>query len=134
VGERDFDFWVGDWDVSWGEDARGTNKVSHLFDGRAILEQFDGRPGIDLLGTSVSVYDSKSARWCQTWVDSERNYLLFEGAFADGGMDLRTTGDGVMYRMQWKDIEDDTLRWLWQRSREDAEWETLWELRYARRG
>lgn len=133
MGERDFDFWFGDWDVSWGDGKHGRNVVSHLFDGRAILEQFDGRPGIDLRGTSVSVYDAGSERWRQTWVDSERNYLLFEGVFADGVMDLRTTGDGVVHRMQWRDIEPETLRWLWQRAAEDGSWETRWELRYARR-
>jgi hypothetical protein len=133
VSECDFDFWVGEWDVSWGDGKHGTNVVSPLFDGRAILEQFDGRPGIDLCGTSVSVYDGEAARWRQTWVDSERNYLLFEGAFADAVMDLRTTGNGAVYRMQWRDIERDTLRWLWQRVTDDDDWETLWELHYVRR-
>jgi hypothetical protein len=132
VGERDFDFWVGGWEVSWGDGARGTNTVKHLFDGRVILEQFDGRPGIDLRGTSVSVYD-KSSRRRQTWVDSERNYLLFEGAFADGVMDLRSTDNGVVHRMLWRDIQHETLRWLWQRAVDDGGWETLWELRYVRR-
>jgi hypothetical protein len=133
MSERDFDFWLGDWDVNWGDGAHGTNVISPLFDGAAILEQFDGRPGIDLRGTSISVYDSRSARWRQTWVDSERNYLLFEGAFADGVMDLRTAGDEVVYRMQWRDIERDTLTWLWERGTDDGDWETLWELRYVRR-
>jgi hypothetical protein len=133
VGERDFDFWVGEWDVTWDRSARGTNSISYLFDGRAILEQFDGRPGIDLRGTSVSVYDTESARWRQTWVDSERNYLPFEGAFADGVMDLRTTRGGVVHRMLWTDIEHETLRWLWQRVADDGGWETLWELQYVRR-
>lgn len=133
MSERDFDFWLGEWDVSWGSGAQGTNLITPLFDGRAILEQFDGRPGIDLRGTSVSVYDSKSARWRQTWVDSDGSYLLFEGAFADGVMDLRTARDGVVYRMQWREIERDTLRWLWQRATDDRDWETLWELRYVRR-
>jgi hypothetical protein len=133
VGERDFDFWVGDWDVSWSDGSRGSNVVTSLFEGAAVLEQFDGRPGIDLRGVSISVYDTRSDVWRQTWVDSERNYLSFEGAFADGIMDLRTTRDGVVFRMQWRDIEPNSLRWLWQRRVDEREWETLWELVYARR-
>jgi hypothetical protein len=132
LSERDFDFWVGDWDVSWGDGKHGTNVISHLFDGCAILEQFDGRPGVDLRGASVSIYDGESARWRQTWVDSERNYMPFEGAFADGVMDLRTTRDRVVYRMLWRDIQPETLHWLWQCAANDA-WETLWELHYVRR-
>jgi hypothetical protein len=31
--ERQFDFWLGTWDVSWGEDGGGTNRVELLFDG-----------------------------------------------------------------------------------------------------
>jgi hypothetical protein len=134
VGERDFDFWVGEWDVSWGNGARGRNVISQLFDGNAVLEQFDGRPGIELQGASLSVYDAGGEVWRQTWVDSDRNYLVFEGTFVDGVMDLRTERGGATYRMQWRDIEPDSLRWLWQRQAGDGNWETLWELRYARSG
>ena len=27
---RQFDFWIGDWDATWGEDQRGTNRVRSI--------------------------------------------------------------------------------------------------------
>jgi hypothetical protein len=42
---RQFDFWIGDWDAVWGDNARGTNVVRAVLDNAVILENFDGRPG-----------------------------------------------------------------------------------------
>ncbi len=133
MSARDFDFWLGEWDVRWDEDRCGTNVVELTLDGRVVLEQFDGRPGTQLRGMSVSVYDDREDVWRQTWVDSEGNYLQFAGGFKDGVMDLRGERDGYAVRMQWRDIRHDALTWLWQRSLDDESWVTSWELRYRRR-
>jgi len=133
VGDRDFDFWVGRWHVRWGDGAEGTNVISKIFDGRVIVEQFDGRPGSGLQGLSVSVYDAADHVWRQTWVDSEGNYLPFAGALNGDVMELRGERSGELVRMLWRDIKPDSLRWLWQRSPNGgSRWETLWELRYRR--
>jgi hypothetical protein len=133
LGARDFDFWLGEWEVSW-DDRRGTNVIEPIFDGRVILEQFDGHPGADFRGMSVSVYDESARVWRQTWVDSEGNYLQFTGSFGDGVMDLRGERSGDLVRMQWRDIRSDALTWLWQRSEDGGEsWVTMWELAYRRR-
>jgi hypothetical protein len=47
LSARDFDFWLGDWDVSWGEGERGTNVTEAIFGSKVILERFDGRPRTD---------------------------------------------------------------------------------------
>src|SRR5262245_41907790 len=67
----DFDFWLGTWDVRWGPSERetGRNVITRSFGGRVVEERFDGRPGIDLLGMSVSVFDEHRELWRQTWVD-----------------------------------------------------------------
>lgn len=133
VGDRDFDFWIGRWRVRWGDGAEGTNVVSKIFDGRVIVEQFDGRPGIGLQGLSVSVYDATEGAWRQTWVDSDGNYIPFTGGMRGNAMDLRGDRAGEPVRMLWRDIRPDSLRWLWERSPNGgSSWETLWELRYER--
>jgi hypothetical protein len=128
-----FDFWLGRWDVRWGQGAHGTNEITKILDGRVILERFDGRPGTELQGMSVSVYDAEDGLWRQTWVDSQSGYLRFEGSHSDGVMELRGEDDGDPRRMRWLDIEQDSLTWLWERSRDGgATWETLWKLAYSR--
>jgi hypothetical protein len=133
VSARDFDFWLGEWEVRWdGGTQSGTNVVERILDGRVLLERFDGRPGIDLQGMSLSAYDEAARMWRQTWVDNQGNYLAFAGTLADGVMDLRGKRNGEPVRMQWRDIRSDALTWFWQRSVDGETWMTLWELHYRR--
>ena len=143
-----FDFWVGDWNVAWrnadGTRSSGRNRIARTLDGCAIVEQFDGRPGSPLQGTSVSVFDRASGVWRQTWVDNTGAWLVFEGGWAsgaqshDGRMQLirRATVNGraVMQRMVFHTIRPDALTWDWQRSDDDGvTWQTTWQLNYTRR-
>ena len=67
-----------------GEDgATGRNVITKSFDGRVVEERFHGRPGIELRGMSVSVYDGHRDRWFQTSVDDEGNYFALEGAMGE---------------------------------------------------
>jgi hypothetical protein len=134
---RQFDFWLGDWDVSWG-DQRATNSVTAILGGAVIQEQFDGRPSADWQGMSVSVYDPRRAEWRQTWVDSQGNYWAFTGGFADGRMTLSTDdvrdNRPVKLRMTFYNLAADSLDWSWERSDNGGEsWTVLWQLHYERR-
>ena len=133
VREDEFDFWVGRWDVSWGDGARGRNVVRKILDERVVLEEFDGRPGTTLRGTSVSVFDREAGLWRQTWVDNQGGYLEFAGRFRRGAMELRRNGADAEFRMRWLDIEERALTWLWERRDRGARrWKTLWRLDYTR--
>lgn len=133
MSAHDFDFWLGEWEVRWdGGTQIGMNVIERILDGHVLLERFDGRPGIDLQGMSVSVYDETACVWRQTWVDNQGSYLEFAGALADGVMDLRGRQNSEPVRMQWRDIRSCALTWLWQRSLDGETWTTLWELHYRR--
>ena len=137
---EDFDFWLGEWNVRWGATPgdTGRNVVTRSFGGRVVEERFDGRPGVDLLGLSVSVYDPHRELWRQTWVDDAGNYFALEGNLIDGDMTLLSTAHnaperGAVYRMRFFDIERDALTWTWERSlRAGAVFEELWRLEYER--
>lgn len=144
---RQFDFWLGEWDLSWpaeqsggteGETAHGVNRISRLFGDCVIEENFatdDGR----FQGHSVSVYDENVGLWRQTWVDSSGGYLVFTGSFDGETMSLGTEpvdrGDEiVVQRMVFSRIRDDSLEWAWQGSRDGGEtWNDLWNISYRRR-
>ena len=107
----DFDFWLGTWNVRWGtgDDETGRNVISRAFGGRVVEEQFDGRPGVDLRGLSVSVFDMHHDVWRQTWVDDSGNYFALEGGIVDGEMILTCANHNgsdpdAVYRMRFFDI------------------------------
>lgn len=143
---RQFDFWLGEWDLTWpaeqsggteGEIATGVNRISRLFDDCVIEENFatdDGR----FRGHSVSVYDERAGRWRQTWVDSSGGYLVFTGSFEAGRMTLSTEpagrdGEILVQRMVFSEIGEGSLEWVWQGSRDGGEtWNDLWNISYRR--
>jgi hypothetical protein len=137
--DRQFDFWIGDWEVFWGESGRGSNHVQAVLDGSVILENFDGSPSIDLRGMSVSVYNPELGQWQQTWVDNQGNYYDFLGAFQDGKMILsreaQVDGRQLVQRMVWYNLDQDELDWNWERSDDGGKnWQILWQIHYRRRG
>lgn len=109
---RDFDFWLGAWSV--GEGDRGRNVVTHTFGGFVVEERFDGRPGTELQGMSVTVYDEHRGLWRQTWVDDTGCYFALEGGPVDDELHLlcRTHNApeaGTVYRLRFFDIARDSL-------------------------
>jgi hypothetical protein len=134
------DFWLGDWDLTYTQDGKemsSRNRITKILDGCAVLEQFDGKPGIPLEGRSVSVFDATAKRWKQTWVDNSGAYLDFTGGMEAGRMVFaRTVERGrqrFLQRMVFADVKPQSLRWLWQRSDDGGRtWSTKWEIAYRR--
>jgi len=133
--ENQFDFWLGEWQVTWGEDGKGTNRIEHILGGKIIQENFSAP---DFQGMSVSVYDPERKLWCQTWVDNNGTYLDFTGKFEDGKMilvrDAIVRGEACKQRMVWYEIQADKLEWNWERSDDGGNtWRVLWQIHYVRR-
>jgi len=133
---RQFDFWLGRWRLTW-DGGEGTNVIEPEFDGRVIVERFDGRPGTPLRGLSMSVYDADAGVWRQTWVDSDGRYLDFAGGMDGDDMDLRrdgtVEGSPAVFRMRWHEIGPNSLRWDWECSTDAGRsWRTLWAIAYER--
>ena len=71
--QEQFDFWVGEWDLTWpgekpGEIGHGTNSITRIMDSCVVQENFSGADSMHLRGVSVSIFDTNSSRWKQTWV------------------------------------------------------------------
>jgi len=133
--QHEFDFWLGEWELTWGENDRGTNRIERIMNGAVVQENFEGD---DYRGMSVSVFSKKDNRWHQTWVDSSGTYLDFVGDFTDGKMILTRNGivdeKPVKQRMIWYDISKDKLMWNWERSNDDGiEWQVIWKIQYKRK-
>ena len=135
---KQLDFWIGDWDLTYGDGGKGRNRISKILDGCAILEEFSGAPGVPLDGRSFSTFDRASQRWKQTWVDNSGAYMDFVGSTDNGNRVFSrevTARDGrkILQRMIFLDVTPDSLTWLWQRSDDGgASWKVSWEIRYKR--
>ena len=133
-----FDFWVGEWDLTWGESERGSNKITKTLGNCVILEEFNGTPAMEFHGLSVSVFNQRTNLWHQTWVDSSGGYLDFKGSYQDGRMIMNREaiieGRPVTQRMVWYNLAEDSLDWNWERSFDGGEtWEVVWHIRYRRK-
>lgn len=122
---RQFDFWLGDWDVFTpdGKPA-GTSRIERITDGCAVLENWAGKRG--LTGKSLNIYDVADQQWHQFWVDSSGTRIMLDGTFADGKMvlqsnttDRKRPGVKVTQRITWSKNADGSVRQLWDTS-EDA--------------
>lgn len=135
---RDFDFWVGEWDVFGPGDRQvGTNSITRLLDGGALAEHWRGAGGVE--GHSLNSYDAGTDRWHQTWVDSTGGLLLLDGGLVEGAMVLEGTvaatdgGEPQRQRITWT-REPDGVRQHWESSDDDgATWQTAFDGRYRRR-
>lgn len=133
--ENQFDFWLGEWDVTWGEDGKGTNRIQRILNDKIIQENFDGG---GLLGLSFSAYDSERGLWCQTWVDNNGSYLDFTGMFEEEKMilsrDAIVKGEACKQRMVWYNIKMNQFDWNWERSDDGGvTWRVVWQIKYTRK-
>ena len=142
--QKQFDFWVGSWELTWpgnsaGEVAHGTNNVTRILDGCVVQENFSGGTAMPLRGISVSLFNSRSGKWQQTWVDNEGAYLDFVGEFKDGQMTLareatKPDGSKVMQRMVYKNIMPTEFDWSWESSSDGGKtWKVIWPIHYQKK-
>jgi len=141
--QKQLDFWVGDWDLTWpgpnaGETAHGTNKISRIMDGCVVQEEFSS-PATHYRGTSLSTFDATDNRWKQTWVDTGGAYLDFVGDFKDGQMVLQREAVGKggkksLQRMVFKNIASNEFDWSWESSTDGGKtWKVNWPIHYKRK-
>ncbi len=106
---RDFDFWVGDWDVfDVGSPSVASSikvaraRVDLILDGCVLHEDYQGADGHK--GQSFTLYDGTRKVWHQSWVTNRGELLLIEGRIEQGAMVLsgEDRAKGTMVRGAWK--------------------------------
>ncbi len=119
---RQFDFWIGRWDVFLPDGSKaGENVVESIAGGCALQESWTGRGGVT--GRSLNIHDVRDGRWYQTWVDSSGERLELSGTYRDGRMVLASAvgevgkpGDRSVQRITWSTNPDGSVRQLWESS------------------
>lgn len=84
---REFDFWVGDWDVyvTGTKNYAGHNTIQIISGGCALLENWENSAGT---GKSINFIDPITNKWKQTWVGSYPGGIqeFVNGEYKDSAM------------------------------------------------
>lgn len=138
---RQFDFWLGDWDVVSTKDGvpRGSSHIGSEMGGCVIWENWTSLQG-GYFGKSYNAYNVNLKRWEQYWVDNGAGTIFFHGALKDGVMDYWTddvpqaNGDKLRRHLQFFNLGPDKVRQFSQGSRDGGKtWTVEYDLTYARR-
>jgi hypothetical protein len=150
---RQFDFWIGDWDVvtnpataspsatppsSGRKPAR--NMVQKAHDGCVLIENWDD--GIGGTGQSFNLFDRQTRRWHQTWVDNGGGLHEYWGELKDGHMVFRgevPLGPAQRFagrrtvRLTFSPMGSDKVRQFSESLGTDGKWTVNYDLIYTRR-
>ena len=149
---RQFDFWIGDWDVvpnpatfpagapappAGQKPAR--NLVEKVHNGCVLLENWST---LGQTGQSFNLYDRASRRWHQTWVDSNGGLHEYWGELKDGNMAFageiplgpgsRFAGRRVV-RLTFFPMGPNKVRQFSEALNMDGTWSVNYDLIYTRR-
>jgi hypothetical protein len=137
---RQFDFWVGEWDVTTPDGRQaGTNRIRAVHGGCALQEEWSGRNGFS--GTSLNAFDASTERWHQTWVGSDGLLLQLDGGLKDGAMELTgatvgANGTRTLQRLRWTPMGGTParVRQLWETSTDDGRtWSVAFDGTYRKK-
>ncbi len=133
---RQFDFWVGTWDVrTLGGDLAGTNEI-RLGAGQCVLIE-NWKSTMGGAGQSLNFYDADAKKWRQIWVDADGEVTRFEGDFTDGSMRFQgervdKTGKHVPVKMTFTPLPDGRVRQRGEASADGGKtWTEEYDLYYA---
>ena len=128
---RQFDFWIGEWEVEANGKRAGSNKITSIYGGCVLEERWQGASGVS--GASFNTFDSETGLWHQAWVDSTGGRLALSGKFEKGRMQLAgKRHDGGIDRVTWTPNGDGTVRQVWESSKDGRKWDIVFDGLYRR--
>ena len=135
---RQFDFWVGDWDVFNAKGVKvGANKIELLLGGHLIQETWTSAKGGT--GRSLNYFDPKSGTWKQNWVDDSGGIVRYEGSVKDGAMhfsgeSINPKGEVEIARVTLQPLSDGRVHHLIEHSKDGGKtWYTYFDGTYVRK-
>jgi hypothetical protein len=138
---RQFDFWVGDWDVVSSSDGRpvGSSHIAQELGDCVIWENWTSA-SLPYAGKSYNAYNTTLKRWEQFWVDNSQGMIFFYGNLKDGVMDFQTdeipqaNGTKIRRRLQFFNLSPDTVRQFSQQTADGGKtWTVEYDFTYRRR-
>ncbi len=138
---RQFDFWLGEWDVQTTNGAvpAGQSKIEKILADCVILENWQSN-GDPYSGKSYNIYNSALKRWEQFWVDNVGGNIFFYGGLKDGVMDYSTDelpqpdGTKLKRHLQFFPLGAEKVRQFSQGSTDGGKnWKVEYDFTYIRK-
>lgn len=130
---RQFDFWIGEWEVVANDTVAGTNRIEVAQDSCVLIENWTSAR-MSYTGTSYNYYDRTDSLWHQLWLDNQGSKLELTGKMVDGVMEMRTdvrtdpSGNTSWHVIRWIPRNDGTVRQQWQKTSDGGgTWSTLFD-------
>lgn len=130
---RQFDFWVGEWEVFNPQGQRvGTSVIEQVAMGCGILENWSGG------GKSLNFYDAENGKWYQYWIGPTGGALRLSGVYKEGAMRYEgeaTLKDGrkVFNRLTFFNVDTGTVRQFAEHSNDGKSWQVSYDFKYVRK-
>lgn len=135
---RQFDFWVGSWDVTVGGKPAGTSRIESGHNGCVLVENWTAAGGGT--GISLNFYDRGTRQWHQTWIGSSGGALYLNGGLKDGAMVMQSAqvttpaGGTLINRITWSKQPNGNVRQLWETSADEGKtWSASFDGMYTRK-
>ncbi len=134
---KQFDFWVGEWDVTASGQTIATSSIQRIIDSCVIFENYTQANGYN--GKSLNFYDAVLGKWRQTWVDGTGTVGEFVGEYKDGaihyeGESHRKDGRKILRKMIFSSLGADKVRQYSEASTDGGKtWKATFDLIYIRK-
>ena len=136
---REFDFWIGQWDVHLANGTfAGINSIEAGERGCVLSEKWRSANGGT--GQSINYLDGATGEWVQVWNDAAGTQIAIRGGL--GGDGMRLTGQihylgsdtTLPFRGLWTPLPDGRVRQYFEQSNDaGATWTPWFEGFYSRR-
>lgn len=134
---RQFDFWLGDWEVFNPAGQKvGTSAIQMFAGGCGVLENWTNTVGGD--GKSINFYDSASGKWYQYWMGQDGGALRYAGNFSDNAMRFEgesvANGKKTLNKLTFFKLDENTVRQLAESSADEGKtWTVNYDFKYVRK-
>ena len=138
---RQFDFWLGEWNVSTTQGAvpSGNSKIELILEDCVVQENWKSLNS-PYAGRSYNIYNASLKRWEQYWVDNVGGNIFFYGGLKDGVMDYWTDdlpqpdGTKLKRHLQFFKLGPDSVRQFSQGSSDGGKsWQVEYDFTYIRK-
>jgi hypothetical protein len=127
---RQFDFWLGEWDVNTRDARTARSSIQLILDQCVIFENYDAGP---YSGKSFSSYVPEAKGWKQHYVDSHGDNSEWSGRLEGEKMVFLSRGKSLQ-RMTYSKEGPDRVRQLIEISTDDGKtWSPEFDGMYVRR-